>query len=226
MKDKILAFMIIVLTVGVIYFVASLNIDINGETIVNANDVIIDSGIEEIVVKRVYVPIVTPEAIKKESIESKPIYITTVDFECVDNDDDSELYPTHDEVYFLAKTVHGEASICSDKVKSQVAWCILNRVDDTSYPNTIEEVVKQPGQFQGFYRESSSEITDEELSMCYDIIKAWKNYDDRYRSLPSDYLYFRGDGYSNYFTKYFTSSIKEAKRNCYNGTMPSFWDEI
>lgn len=168
-----------------------------------------------------------PRAEAKEAITGKPnyttIYVYTPD-EPVVCEEDEEVYPTRDEVYCLARTIHGEASICSTLVKSQVAWCILNRVDSKDFPNTIREVVTANKQFQGFYRESDTVYTLEEWQMAYQIIKAWRNCDDRYRSLPSNYTYMRGDGVTNYFTTRFTKSLKEAKQIAYKGEMPNVWE--
>lgn len=170
---------------------------------------------------------VVPEAIEKEVIADIPkyttLYVWTPD-EPVVCEEDEEIWPTRDEVYCLARTVHGEASICSKLVKSQVAWCILNRVSSEGFPDTIREVVTADKQFQGYYRDCDTPYTVEEWEMCYAIIKAWRNCDDRYRSLPSNYLYMRGDGETNYFTTRFSTSLREAKSIAYKGGMPNFWE--
>ena len=58
-------------------------------------------------------------------------------------------YTEHD-VELLAKTLYGEArGIPSVDEKAAVIWCILNRVDDHRWPDSIEGVVTQPGQFAG-----------------------------------------------------------------------------
>lgn len=158
-------------------------------------------------------------------IPGLPIYIQTVNFECDEDIEDETLYPTRDEIYCLSRLVHGESSVCSVEVKATVAWIVLNRVDAENYPNTIREVCEQTGQFAGWDRCCASEITVEERKMCYDIVLAWKNFDDRYRTIPSDYLYFRGDGTTNYFTTFFTKSLSEAKRNAWNFTMPNYFKE-
>lgn len=168
-----------------------------------------------------------PEAEPKEIIIGKPAlvisYVYTPD-EPVIYEDDEEQFPTRDEVYCLARLVHGEASVCSTLVKTGVIWTVLNRVDSEAYPNTIREVVTQKGQFAGFWRETDTPYTVEEWKLCYEIVKAWRFCDDRYRTIPSNYLYFRGSGTTNYFTTYFTKSLKEAKRNAWQWTMPNEYE--
>lgn len=208
--EKWLNILLVIAVIATIWCVL-FNIDVDGEHIAEA------------VVTSEPIPTEVPVAVEKEVIEDKPIYIQWIPFECEEDMNDETLYPTRDEVYCLSKVVHGEASICSPEVKACVAWVVLNRVDDSSYPDTIREVVSEGKQFQGFWRESDTVPTEEEREMCYEIIKAWKNYDDRYRSIPSDYLYFMGDGNTNYFTRNYYGNLKETKEHAWNYRMPNVW---
>ena len=59
--------------------------------------------------------------------------------------------PSDKDVEILAKLIWGEArGISSTTEKAAVAWCALNRVDSTAYPDTVEEVVTQRYQFAGY----------------------------------------------------------------------------
>lgn len=165
----------------------------------------------------------TPIALTATPIVDKPIYVQWLPMDCIEDLEDETFYPTRDEVYCIARIIHGEASVCSDEVKACTAYVVLNRVDAPNYPDTIREVCEQEGQFAGWLRECSSKPTEAEREMAYEIIKAWKNCDDRYRPIPSDYLYFRGNGTTNYFTTYFCKSLSEAKRNAYDFRMPNLW---
>lgn len=204
--------------VGLLIALMAIVIKISSKSGINGETIKVEAAeIEEVL------PTETPVALTATPIIGRPVYIQSVSFECVEDLEDETLYPTRDEVYCLARTVHGEASICSTEVKASVAWVILNRVDADNYPNTIREVCEQEGQFAGWLRETDTEPTEEERSMCYQIIRAWKNFDDRYRTIPSDYLYFRGNGSTNYFTTFFTKSLSEAKRNAWDYRMPNLW---
>ena len=51
-------------------------------------------------------------------------------------------------ILYLCSTVEAEAGICNTYEKYLVACTILNRVESADFPNTITEVIEQPGQFQ------------------------------------------------------------------------------
>lgn len=56
-----------------------------------------------------------------------------------------------DELYLLAKIIYAEAGSywLSDDWKMSVGEVVLNRVSSPEFPNTIREVVYQPGQYYG-----------------------------------------------------------------------------
>lgn len=118
---------------------------------------------------------------------------------------------TEEEITVLAKMVWGEArGVSSDTEKAACVWCALNRVD-YGYGNIVT-VVTAPYQFAGYAEDNP---IDEELkALCEDVLTRWyaeKDGDiDVGRVLPSDYLWFSGDGERNYF------------RNAYRGGQ--IWD--
>ncbi|MBQ0090854.1 MAG: cell wall hydrolase [Prevotellaceae bacterium] len=102
------------------------------------------------------------------------------------------------DIAYIAKTVWGEARGLSYAEKAQVAWCILNRVDDGRFPNTVVGVVTQSGQFYGY----SASFPTSEWAVAEDVYTRWlaeKNGESVNRELPSNYCYFSGDGVRNYF---------------------------
>lgn len=107
------------------------------------------------------------------------------------------LYPSDDDVLYMAKVIHGEAGICSDLQKSAVAWCVLNRVDCDEYPNTIIEVITQPHQFKGYADDKRP--TADEIALAWDVIYRWLNDLDG-RTLPRKYLFFHAERGKNVFT--------------------------
>ena len=59
--------------------------------------------------------------------------------------------PNAAEVEALAKLIYGEAGIVpSTTEQAAVVWCVLNRVDDPRFPDTVLEVIKAPYQFSGY----------------------------------------------------------------------------
>ena len=70
-----------------------------------------------------------------------------------------------DDLYILSHVITGEAEGCSRDMKLSVGSVVLNRVSDDRFPDTIAEVVFQPGQYActwdgNYYREPSQETID------------------------------------------------------------------
>ena len=105
------------------------------------------------------------------------------------------------EVIILAKLVYGEASVFSITEQAAVIWCVLNRVD-AGYGDIIS-VVTAPHQFVG-YRETNP-VCDEYVWLAEDVLYRWQNGGSG-RVLPSEYLYFHGDGKRNHFRSEFKST--------------------
>lgn len=65
--------------------------------------------------------------------------------------EEQEYIPDAAEVEALAKMLYGEArGIASDMEKAACVWCVLNRVDDPRFPDTVLEVLEAPYQFAGY----------------------------------------------------------------------------
>ena len=95
---------------------------------------------------------------------------------------------------YLAKTVWGEARGTSTEGQEQVIWCVLNRVDDSRFPDDITSVITQNNQFHGY--SSSYPCTDEFYDMSLEVIKKWqdeKNGVEVDRALDPEYVYFSAD---------------------------------
>lgn len=115
-----------------------------------------------------------------------------------------EWEPDEAEVAYIAKTIFGEAGVVRSKARrAAVGWCILNRVDSPTFPDTVEAVVTAPAQFHG-YREDC-EPPESYYELARDILTRYHREQqgeaDAGRTLPQGYLYFWGDGKENHFTK-------------------------
>lgn len=115
---------------------------------------------------------------------------------------------TENDVATVAKTVYGEAWCTqSDTHMSAVVWCILNRVDDPTFPSTPAAVATQPGQFYGY--QSYHPVEPRVYDLVLDVFRRWslEKSDPAAadagvgRTLPASYLYFVGDGYRNHYTE-------------------------
>ena len=85
----------------------------------------------------------------------------------------------------VAKVLYGTALHHSEDAQKAVVWCILNRVDSSLYPNSIQEVCSQPSQWMGYADDnpvisSLYEIADE-------VISGWES--GGYRAVSPDYLF-------------------------------------
>lgn len=60
---------------------------------------------------------------------------------------------TEDELFCLAATIYNEAGsdYCSNDTRRLVGYVVLNRVNDSRYPDTIREVLEQESQYGLFY---------------------------------------------------------------------------
>lgn len=96
---------------------------------------------------------------------------------------------------YMAKTIYGEARGDTEEGQRKVGWCILNRVDDPRFDDTIIDVITAPSQFHGYVESFPCTLEFYELSM--NIIANWqleKVGGESNRNLPSDYFYFHANG--------------------------------
>ena len=103
------------------------------------------------------------------------------------------------DIDMLARLIYGEArGITSDMEKAAVVWCVLNRAEN--WDKTIEEIVKAPNQFHGYW---AGKITEEFQELAEDVLIRWElekiGYEDVGRVLPKEYMFFFGDGKHNHF---------------------------
>ena len=89
------------------------------------------------------------------------------------------------EAEYIAKVIYGTARNHADSDKRAVVWCILNRVEHHSHPDTVAEVCEQPKQWMGYSNENPV------LAELYDLalaeLKTW--YSGGHRPMSSDYIY-------------------------------------
>ena len=66
---------------------------------------------------------------------------------------EKELNYTYDELYCMAVVIYNEAgsNVCTDEQRELVGYVVLNRVNDSRFPNTIREVLTQKGQYEGLW---------------------------------------------------------------------------
>lgn len=116
----------------------------------------------------------------------------------------SQVYTvTREEIETLAKIVYREArGIPQKSHQAAVVWCILNRVDDGYWGDSIVEVATYPNAFAWV---PDTTVDEELVDLVVDVITRWnqekQGLSNVGRTLPKEYLYFTGDGSYNRFTK-------------------------
>ena len=108
----------------------------------------------------------------------------------------------------IAQTLYGEYRGEDLLQQAAVVWCILNRCD--AWDASIKEVVTAPGQFHGYCK--SNPVLPELYDMAADVMYRWQLEKQGEwnvgRILPSDYLWFGGDGRINHFRNAFKGGTK------------------
>jgi hypothetical protein len=117
---------------------------------------------------------------------------------------------TQKETEMMARLIYGEAGgIAYDMERAAVAWCVLNRLDDDRYPDTIAEVITQPHQFYGY--DATNPLRDEDLALAKDVLNRYYTEKagavDAGRILPKEYICFTGEGSHNFFEIEWRSGI-------------------
>ena len=111
-----------------------------------------------------------------------------------------EMYFTDADVVAMAKMLWGEARGCTRDNQAMAVWCVLNRVDDPRFPDTIQGVLSQPSQFHGYSPDFP--VWDELYAVALDVLTRWsmeKQGVTVERELPNTYLWFTGYNGSNHF---------------------------
>ena len=111
-----------------------------------------------------------------------------------------EMYFTEDDVVAMAKMLWGEARGCTRDNQAMAVWCVLNRVDDSRFPNTILGVLSQPSQFHGYSPDFP--VWDNLYAVALDVLTRWsmeKQGADVARELDKNAVFFTGDGIQNWF---------------------------
>lgn len=111
-----------------------------------------------------------------------------------------EMYFTEADVIALAQMLYGEARGCTVNNQMKCVWCVLNRVDDARFPDTIIGVVSAPGQFYGY--SPNFPVWDNLYAVALDVLTRWsmeKQGANVARELGASFVWFTGDGSTNWF---------------------------
>jgi hypothetical protein len=105
----------------------------------------------------------------------------------------------------MAKTVYGEARGCSPEEQALVVWCVLQRVDDGGFGESIKEVITAPGQFQGY--DADNLMWEDIYNLCAEEMTKWAQGEEppthEAYAPETPYLYFNGKNGHNWFRRFY-----------------------
>ena len=127
-------------------------------------------------------------------VEAKETDESLVGLNCTE--EETEELVTQYEKDLIAIVTMGEAEGESEEGKRLVIDTILNRVDSEYFPDTIEEVIYQPYQFEAMWNGRIYESYD--MTGVYDLID--EELEER---LNSDVIFFTAGCYGDYGTPLF-----------------------
>lgn len=103
--------------------------------------------------------------------------------------------PNPDDVEMLACVIYQEAGgdACSDLCRYYVGDVVLNRVNDARFPDTLEGVLTQPGQYGTFSR--TGVVWPSRASNPGEAAAVQRAYDTAYDLLSGNHSELYGEGY-------------------------------
>ena len=84
---------------------------------------------------------------------------------------ETETEYSEDDFWYLSRVIQAESGYCQREMMEGVGSVVLNRVADERFPNTIKEVIEQPGQYSTLGWLSSQVPTDEVLEVTTDLLE-------------------------------------------------------
>lgn len=97
--------------------------------------------------------------------------------------------PDPADVALVSRTIWGETRGCPEKEQLGTGWCIVLRKNSLDFPNTIEGVVLQSNQWQGYSPTNPEEPFHD---MARDILIA--DHNGEAGPLPEGFFWCSGDG--------------------------------
>ena len=120
----------------------------------------------------------------------------------------SPAYADYDnDLWYLSRVIQAESGYCSQEMQEGVGSVVLNRVASDRFPNTIQEVIEQPGQYSTAAYLASQEPTQEAINVAVDLLENGSKFPEDvvwqanfvqgsyiYKSLSTSYsvMYFCG----------------------------------
>ena len=84
---------------------------------------------------------------------------------------ETERNYSDDDVWYLSRVIQAESGYCQREMMEGVGSVVLNRVADDRFPNSIPEVIQQPGQYSTLSWLSSQTPTEEVMEVTIDLLE-------------------------------------------------------
>lgn len=121
------------------------------------------------------------EAQIAEIVQEYQTQIDTMEYEYAHGSSKSTI---EREAEFIAKVLYGTAAGHNSIDQKTVVWCILNRVDHSSFPDTVQGVCQQASQWIGY--SDDNPILDSLYQIAVNELTVWHN---GRRPVSEDYVY-------------------------------------
>ena len=95
---------------------------------------------------------------------------------------ETEASYTDEDVWYLSRVIQAESGYCEKEMQEGVGSVVINRRDSDLFPNTIPEVIQQPGQYSTLSWLESQEPTKQVMDVTIDLLENGSKY-------PADVLY-------------------------------------
>lgn len=89
---------------------------------------------------------------------------------------ETERAYTDEDIWYLSHVIQAESGYCSTEMMEGVGSVVLNRVSDNRFPDTIREVIEQPGQYSTLSWLESQIPTDECMNVTIDLLENGSKY--------------------------------------------------
>lgn len=84
----------------------------------------------------------------------------------------------------LARVLYGVRDNDTDDLKTY-CWCVFNRVDNSAFPSTVEDVIAQPNQWMRY--DQTNPILEDLYQLAREQLDAW--HSDSHRPVSSEYVF-------------------------------------
>ena len=105
-----------------------------------------------------------------------PIVLLAVSLAGAGVETETERTYTDEDLWYLSRVIQAESGYCSIEMQEGVGSVVLNRRDSDLFPDTIKEVIEQPGQYSTLSWLSSQIPTEEVIEVSIDLLENGSKY--------------------------------------------------